>query len=291
VLITGGAGQMAQAAAPAFAADGWRVTAWDIDTLDIRSHDRVATALRGLRPDAVLNLAAIRDADQCEVDPDTAWETNDTAVRHLADVCEGVGAHLCQISSDYVFGGEQQRPYTETDEAHPLSVYGASKLASEVVAQQGATVVRTAWLAGRRGTNTVRTILTLAADPDRALAFVDDQRGSPTVAEDLAPVLVRLCAERRQGLYHVTNQGDASWYELACHVLASAGHDPGRMRPIATGDLDPPRAAPRPGYSVLDNAALRREAIPLLPDWRDSTRRLVEDIVSGRSGSTVSGTT
>lgn len=281
---------MAQAAGPAFAADGWRVTALDIDTMDIRDGDLVAATVRDLSPDAVLNLAAIRDADQCEVDPDTAWETNDAAVRHLAEVCEATGAHLCQISSDYVFDGEQQVPYVETDPAHPLSVYGASKLASEVVAEQGATVVRTAWLAGRRGANTVRTILRLASDRDRALAFVDDQRGSPTVAEDLAPVLVRLCAERRPGVYHVTNQGDASWYELACHVLASAGHDPGRMRPIATHELDPPRAAARPRYSVLDNAALRRAGIALLPHWEGSTRRLVEDIVSGRFDSAVPGT-
>ena len=284
VLITGGAGQLAQAAAPAFRAAGWRVTAVDIDPLDIRDRDQVFTTVRAVRPDSILNLAAMRDADQCELDPDNAWQTNDAAVRHLADACEDIGAHLCTISSDYVFGGDRDVPYTETDEAAPLSVYGSSKLASEVVVEQGATVVRTAWLAGRLGANTVKVMLKLAADPHRAIAFVNDQRGSPTVAEDLAPVLVHLSAERRPGVYHVTNQGHASWYELACHVLESAGHDPGRMGGITTDELDPPRAARRPAYSVLDNAALRRDDVALLPHWRDSVRDLVRDIVAGRSG-------
>lgn len=284
VLITGGAGQLAQAAGPAFTAAGWRVTALDIDELDIRDRDLVFAVARDLRPDAILNLAAIRDADHCEVDPENAWKTNDLAVHHLAAACEEIGGHLCTISSDYVFGGDHDVPYVESDKAEPLSVYGSSKLASEAVVEQGATVVRTAWLAGRRGSNTVRTIIELCADPNRALAFVNDQRGSPTVAEDLAPVLVRLSSERRPGVYHVTNQGEATWYELACHVLASAGYDPGRMRGISTDELEPPRAARRPAYSVLDNAALRRDGIPLLPDWKDAVGDLVRDIVSGRPG-------
>lgn len=279
VLITGGAGQLAQASAPAFAAEGWAVTVVDIAEMDIRDRDQVVSTVRALRPDVVLNLAALRDADLCEVDVANAWATNDTAVHTLAEVCTDVGAHLTTISSDYVFDGGQDVPYVETDAAHPLSVYGQTKLASEAVVEQGFTAVRTAWLAGRLGANTVKTMLRLAADPDQAISFVNDQVGSPTVAEDLAPVLVRLSAERCAGVYHVTNQGEASWYELACHVLASAGHDPARTGSISTAELDPPRAAARPAYSVLDNAGLRREGIPALPDWRDAVRCLVEDLM------------
>lgn len=282
VLITGGAGQLAQASAPAFAVRGWEVTALDIDEMDIRDRDLVFATVRALRPQVVLNLAALRDADECEVDVANAWATNDTAVHTLADACTDVGAHLTTISSDYVFDGDHDVPYVETDPAHPLSVYGETKLASESVVEQGFTAVRTAWLAGRRGANTIKTMLRLAADPDQAIAFVNDQTGSPTVAEDLAPVLERLSAERRPGVYHVTNQGQASWYELACHVLASAGHDPARMGSITTAELDPPRAAARPAYSVLDNAGLRRAGISALPDWRDAVRRLVEDLMEDR---------
>ena len=282
VLITGGAGQLAQASIPAFEAVGWEVTAHDIDAMDIRDRDQVFATVGQLRPHVILNLAALRDADQCEVEVDNAWATNDAAVHTLAEAAVEVGAHLTTISSDYVFSGDHDVAYVESDEPGPLSVYGASKLASEAVVDQGFTAVRTAWLAGRLGSNTIKTILRLAANPDQALAFVNDQRGSPTVAEDLAPVLVRLSVDRLGGVFHVTNQGEATWHELACHVMSSAGYDPGRMQGIATADLDPPRAARRPAYSVLDNAGLRREGIPLLPDWDDAVHSLVEDLMAGR---------
>lgn len=281
VLLTGGAGQLAQACAPVFAGAGWDVVALDLDELDIRDHARVREVLDDLRPAVVLNLAALRDADRCEVDVAEAWDTNAYAVHGLAAACDAVGAHLTTISSDYVFGGEQDRPYVESDPAHPLSVYGETKLASEAVADLGFTVVRTAWLAGRKGANTVKVMLRVAADPERPIAFVDDQRGSPTVAEDLAPVLLALSADRLGGVFHVTNAGEATWYDLARHVVETAGYDPARVRPIATEDLDPPRAAPRPAYSVLAPAALRSAGFDPLPPWQESFARLVHDLVDG----------
>jgi dTDP-4-dehydrorhamnose reductase len=116
-------------------------------------------------------------------------------------------------------------------------------------------------------------VLRLADRPE--LAFVDDQRGCPTFTADLAPALRRLVAMRVPGLFHVTNQGAVSWYELVRDVLAAAGHDPGKVRPIKTDELDPPRPAPRPANSVLDNAALRLGGHPLLPHYRESLERLV----------------
>ena len=122
----------------------------------------------------------------------------------------------------------------------------------------------------------VKTILRLAGGDDtRALAFVDDQRGQPTFTADLAPMLRRLAVERRSGVFHVTNQGAVSWFEFARAVLAAAGLDPDIVRPIATADLDPPRPAPRPANSVLDNAVLRTAGIPLLRDYHEPLAELV----------------
>jgi dTDP-4-dehydrorhamnose reductase len=192
-----------------------------------------------------------------------------------------VGAHILYVSTDYVFDGTLDRPYVEWDATNPQSVYGRSKLGGEyeVAAVSGgdATVVRTAWVSGAHGANMVKTVLRLAAGPgDGPLRFVDDQHGTPTFTADLASAIVGLALDRRPGTFHVTNQGETSWFGFARATLAAAGLDPERVEPIATGDLDPPRPAPRPANSRLDNAALRLSGLALLPEWTESLNRLVE---------------
>ena len=162
----------------------------------------------------------------------------------------------------------------EWDTPNPVSVYGRSKLGGELEIGPQSTIVRTSWVCGLHGTNMVKTILRLASEHDK-LTFVDDQRGQPSFADDLAPMIRRLVVERRPGLFHVTNQGAVSWFEFARSVLEVADLDPGRVRPIPTADLDPPRPAPRPANSVLDNAALRLSGLPLLPHYREPLARLV----------------
>jgi dTDP-4-dehydrorhamnose reductase len=153
-------------------------------------------------------------------------------------------------------------------------VYGRSKWGAEIEAGPDATIVRTSWVCGEHGSNMVKTILRLAAQHD-TLAFVDDQRGYPTFADDLASMIHRLVIDRRPGRFHVTNQGAVSWFEFAGAVLSAAGFDPARVHPISTAELQPPRPAPRPANSVLDNAALRLSGIDLLPDFRDPLARLI----------------
>jgi dTDP-4-dehydrorhamnose reductase len=122
----------------------------------------------------------------------------------------------------------------------------------------------------------VKTALRLAdASPDTTLRFVDDQHGCPTFTADLARAVVRLGADRRPGTFHVTNQGETTWFGFVRAVLATAGHDPSRVEPIATAELDPPRPAHRPANSRLDNAALRLSGLPLLPRWEDALIRLI----------------
>ncbi len=124
----------------------------------------------------------------------------------------------------------------------------------------------------------VKTVLALRDQPE--LAFVDDQRGCPTFTADLAPAIRRLAAGRLSGTFHVTNQGTTTWYGFVREILEVAGEDPGKVRPISTAELDPPRPAPRPANSVLDNAALRLMGLPRLPHYRDALERLVQELVA-----------
>ena len=134
-------------------------------------------------------------------------------------------------------------------------------------------------MCGQHGANMVKTILRLAGEHD-TLSFVDDQRGYPSFADDLAVMIHRLVIDRRPGLFHVTNQGAVSWFEFAQAVLQAAGLDPQRVKPIATADLKPARPAPRPANSVLDNAALRLGGIDLLPDFHEPLDRLVRTLTA-----------
>jgi dTDP-4-dehydrorhamnose reductase len=280
VLVTGARGQIGREVVAAFA--GHDVIAADHAALDVADRDAVLQAITSTAPAAVVHAGAWTAVDACESDPERAFRVNALGTRHVAEAARRAGAWICYLSTDYVFDGTKPEPYVEWDTPNPVSVYGRSKLGGEwEIGAVGAdaTIVRTAWVCGRHGHNMVKTVLRLAQEHEK-LAFVDDQRGQPSFADDLAPMIRRLVVERRPGIFHVTNQGAVSWYEFAREVLEVAGLDPGRVRPIATADLVPPRPAPRPANSVLDNAALRLSGLPLLPHHRDALERLVRQLRS-----------
>lgn len=305
VLITGATGQLGKDLSAAFSGEvapgGLRralrdpagpqrpadvdVVAAGHTALPVEDRARVLEAVCELRPDVVVHAAAWTAVDACEADPDRAFAVNALGTRHVVEGATAIGAHLLYVSTDYVFDGRTTRPYVEWDLPNPLSVYGRSKLGGEQECPQGSTVVRTSWVCGAGGPNMVKSALRLAEQPG-PLRFVDDQYGSPTFTADLAPAIVTLATERRPGVYHITNQGGTTWFDLVRATVAAAGHDPGRVEPIATADLVPPRPAPRPERAVLDNAALRLSGLPLLPDWQDGLARLVE--VLGSSGTAAS---
>lgn len=271
VLVTGAGGQLGVDLVRCCETSGDQVTATSHADLDVTDRDAVHGAVSSLRPDVVINCAAWTAVDACEDDPDRALALNALAVRWLAEGCDGAGARLVQISTDYVFDGSLDRPYHEWDDPSPQSVYGTTKLLGEreaLALGASATVIRTSWLSSRHGPNMVRTIMRLAAQLPE-LAFVADQIGHPTFTADLAPVVRRLAVDRRSGIHHVTNQAPTSWYGFACDVVAAMGKSPDMVRPITTAELQPPRPARRPANSVLDNAVLRLAGLPMLRDHRE----------------------
>ena len=278
VLITGGTGQVGRALVSALA--GHEVTAPPTAVLDLADRDSVLSCITTAQPDAIVHAAAFTDVDGCERDPDRALLLNALGTRYVAHGARLVGARVCYVSTDYVFRGDAGRPYHEWDAPDPLSAYGRSKLGGERELDPGSTVVRTSWVCSRHGRNFVKTILRAAAGagPD-GLQVVDDQHGCPTFAADLAAAISRLVVARQPGIFHVTNQGATTWYHFAEAIVAAAGLDPEIVHPIPTSSLDPPRPAPRPAWSVLDNAALRLSGLPLLPDWRDSLEPVVKGIL------------
>lgn len=284
VLVTGGGGQVGAELARVCGAAGDEVASAGRGVLDVGDRDAVLGTIVSTAPDVVVHAAAWTAVDACEADPARAWRDNALACRWVAEACRRVGAHLVALSTDYVFSGEQSRPYVEWDETGPRSVYGRTKLAGEaevLAGLPGAAVVRTSWVAGSGGRNVVRTVVdALAADPGRELAFVDDQRGCPTFTADLAPALRRLAAARVPGIFHVTNAGPVSWYEFVQAIVVAAGGTAGQVRPIATRELDPPRPAPRPANSVLEGAAWRGAGFEALPHWSEPLERLVKELLA-----------
>lgn len=272
ILVTGANGQLGTELQPML--DGHEIIAVDLPELDITDRALVLGAFHDIGPDLVINCAAMTAVDDCESKVDLAYAVNSLAVRHLAEGCRAVGAHLTTISTDYVFDGSKDSPYIEWDTPNPVSVYGRSKLAGEIEAGLDATVIRTAWVCGEYGHNMVKTILRLLGEHD-TLTFVDDQVGHPTFTSDLAPVVRDLAISRRPGLFHVTNQGAVSWFEFAREVAKASGADPERVSPVSTADLGGSYPAPRPANSVLDNMALRLSGLPETRDFREPLGELV----------------
>ncbi len=275
LLVTGAGGQVGGefleevAAHPIFG----EVVGTTRHELDFTDRNQVFDAVAGLGPDWIVHLGAMTAVDACEDDPDRAYLANALSVRYLKQAARRTGSRICYISTDYVFDGRASAPYREWDPTSPVSVYGKSKLAGESELEAHDLVVRTSWVMGRYGRNTLKTILSLAR-AEGEVRFVADQVGSPTVVGDLVKTLAALLMEDMSGTFHVTNQGHLSWFDLVRFVFAEVGADQGRVVPISSSEIAGTRKAPRPAYSVLDNCALRIAGMKAMPDYRDSVAKL-----------------
>lgn len=243
--------------------------------VDIRHAPQVRSTVETLRPAWVVLAAAYTNVDGCESQPDLAFSVNRDGAAHVAEAVKAAGAKLLFLSSDYVFDGKKTSPYETGDARNPQSVYGRSKAEAELrlleVLPQ-VCIARTSWLFGTGGKCFPDTILKLAASRP-ALDVVNDQRGCPTYAVDLARAIIHLCRSQATGIVHVANAGDCSWFEFAREIVKSAGLSTD-VRPVSTQQMA--RPAPRPAYSVLSPASLQLWGITM-PSWQDALQRyLVE---------------
>lgn len=274
VLITGGQGQLATDLALTFSRHGWHVQAPDHASLDITDRTAVLDAVGALRPDAVVNPAALTNPQACENEPTRAWAIHSMAVRHLAEACRQTGAHLCQISTDYVFDGAPGNEHGEWDRPEPTSVYGRSKLGGETEVPDGHTIVRTSRLVSHHGNNVGRNVLRLArSNPNQQFSFDDHHKGCVSFTTDVAETIHTLVDGRHPGVYHVTNEGVHTWFEFVSTMLAQAGLDPGRVTALPTGAPVPTPA--RPEFSVLANVALPSAGVATPPPWAESLGRFI----------------
>lgn len=244
--------------------------------LDLQNVDAIPGVLGALRPDAIINCAAFTDVDGAEDREELAGLVNGHAVGALAAWASDRGVPFLTFSTDYVFDGTAGSPYMESSLPRPINVYGRSKLTGERLAlQAGALVVRTSWLISDSHPNFVATMIRLGRE--RELKVVNDQYGCPTVARDLAASAYRALNNDLTGLVHLTNQGAATWFELARTSLSQAGLNPGNIAPCTTEEFA--SAADRPAYSVLGTERAEQLKDMRMPHWRDSLPGLVEGVL------------
>lgn len=252
-----------------------------------------AKAIRAAGPDLVINAAAYTAVDKAEDEPELAFRINAEAAGEAAHAAREACAAFVQISTDYVFDGQSDEPYDVDAPANPINVYGRSKLAGEEAvraANADHVIIRTAWLYSPFGRNFVRTMVE-AANRHDCLRIVDDQRGSPTSAFDVADGLLSMLERWRSGkrigaseTYHLAGAGTASWFELAGHVMdccRAVGLPVAQVEPIATEDW--PTKATRPRNSALDSGKFARDFGFAMPGWRFSVAEAVQRLASGQA--------
>ena len=269
ILLTGARGQLG-CDCQAILGTKHELIATDLPEFDVSEATQVRDRVAAVMPQVILNCAAFTRVDDCEQQRELAARVNAEAPRLLAAAARVVGAHLIHISTDYVFDGARPvpQPYLENDAPHPLSVYGATKLAGEqAVLASGArfAILRTAWLYGRHGGNFPKTMLRLAlAQPEQERKVIAEQFGSPPWSWRLAEQIGRVIAAGAEGIFHATAEGHTTWFDFAGVFLKAMGV-PHKLAPCAVADF--PLPARRPVNAILENARLKKAGLNVMRPW------------------------
>ncbi|OBR95890.1 dTDP-4-dehydrorhamnose reductase [Clostridium ragsdalei P11] len=286
ILITGGKGQLAGQLREILIRGKSEIGALDKvysdaevrftsrEELDITKLNDVKDFITDYAPDIVVNCAAYTNVDKCETDFQSAFKVNSLGARNLALASQNTKIKLVHISTDYVFNGRGTIPFREYDLPDPVSVYGKTKLLGEQYIRENSSryfIIRTSWLYGLYGKNFVYTILK-AAKGKGHLDVVNDQRGNPTNAEDLAYHILKLALTCEYGIYHCSGKGECSWYDFACKIVEYAGIDC-TVSSMTSEKLN--RAAKRPEFSSLDNMMLRCSIGDGMRQWEDALKSFI----------------
>jgi dTDP-4-dehydrorhamnose reductase len=277
VLVTGSQGQLGKDIVNQCTIRGIECHATTTKTLDITDQKSVNGMVKTHKPDIIFNCAAYNAVDRAEEEWRKAFSVNGLGVKHLALAANEYGSILVHYSTDYVFDGNNNRPYTVVDTPHPVSRYGESKLFGEDIVRDLCHhyfLIRVSWLFGKGNANFVSKVLDWSREKTE-IAVVDDQISSPTYTVDLAQASLDLVATHSFGLYHITNTGACPRYDWARYILEKAEWT-GRLLNVKSSAFKTP--AHRPAYSVLDNFGTPETIGYTLPSWQDATSRYLREI-------------
>jgi dTDP-4-dehydrorhamnose reductase len=277
ILVTGANGQLGcEIKALALKYPGYHFVFISKEELSIDDFDKVAEYFAANDFDFCINCAAYTAVDKAEAEREKAFLINTDAVANLARLCNQHKVQLIHISTDYVFDGEANQPYQETDQTNPLAVYGQSKLKGEILALQndpGAVIIRTSWLYSSYKNNFVKTMLRLMNEKD-SINVVSDQFGCPTYAADLAEAVIQIISSGKSkinpGIYHYSNAGIITWYQFAVAIKKLSGSKC-IVNPVSTAEY--PTASKRPAYTALDTSKIKDQFNIDIPKWELSLEK------------------
>ncbi|MFW6245105.1 MAG: dTDP-4-dehydrorhamnose reductase [Fibrobacterota bacterium] len=278
LLIVGSGGQLGSDFVKEANLQGHDTAALDYPQIDITSPESVLETVKSVRPDVIVNCAAFTAVDLCEGKQDQAFALNADGSANLARAAKESDALLVHISTDYVFSGDLDRPYTEEDTPGPNSVYGKSKLEGErriASIWNRHMIFRIAWLYGVNGNNFVKSIRRFGLknrEEGKPLRVVNDQIGSPTWTVSVCRQVLKVLDSGEYGVYHCTSEGSCSWFDFAEEIINASGIDV-RVEPCTTEEF--PRPAPRPVNSVLENKKLKTLGLNIMPEWKDAFRQFL----------------
>ena len=282
ILVTGASGQLgSELAALSKEYSQYTFFFTDRDTLDISDSNAIQAYLQDKKIDTIINCAAYTAVDKAESDKENAYKVNVTAVENLAKISLDKEIKLIHVSTDYVFNGQNFKPYVETDITSPQSVYGHTKLEGEQALQainpKNSIIIRTSWVHSSFGNNFVKTMLRLGEERDQ-LNVIFDQVGTPTYAKDLAQSILEILPQLENTeveIYNFSNEGACSWYDFALAIF-ELSHIKCEVFPIESKDY--PTPATRPHYSLLNKAKIKSHYTLTIPHWKESLKQCLSTL-------------